>query len=165
MAYNKAEYDNFVAPCWAGQTAAMGCNDTVPGTNGTPGQDISGASTAMAPEWSASFGLSYDGVMDNGLGYGIGIDGLYSDDYNASGFANPNAARDSYTTLNANVYLAGVDDVWQVEMLGKNLTDEHIVSGVVDGPSTPAPGGAFADQMGFTSLPRTVAVQLTYRFR
>lgn len=164
LAYNKAEYDNFIAPCWAGQTSALGCNTTVPGTNGTPGQDISGKPTAMAPEWSASFGLSYSGVLDNGWGYDFNLDSLYSDDYNASGFNNPHAMRDSYVTLDASVALSGVDDRWEVRLLGKNLTDEHIVSGVVDGPSTPLPGGEYADQLGFTSLPRTLALQLTMRF-
>ncbi|MFV0278407.1 MAG: TonB-dependent receptor [Parahaliea sp.] len=165
LAYNEAEYDDFIAPCWAGQTAAQGCNTTVPGTNGTPGQDISGEPTAMAPEWSASFGIDYDGYLDNGWSYGVAIDGLYSDEYNASAFANPHAQRDSYTTWNMSMYLGGRDDVWQLQLLGKNLTDEHIVSGVVDGPSTPPEGGAYADQMGFTSLPRTVALQLTLNFR
>lgn len=165
LSYNKAEYDNFIAPCWAGQTAEQGCNTTVPGTNGTPGQDISGKPTAMAPKWAASFGLGYNGILDNGWGYSFNLDGVYSDDYNASGFANPHAKRDSYTTLNASVSLAGIDDRWELQLLGKNLTDEHIVSGVVDGPSTPLPGGEYADQQGFTGLPRTVALQLTYRFK
>jgi iron complex outermembrane recepter protein len=164
LAYNNAEYANFIAPCWAGQTAAQGCTSTVPGTNGTPGQDISGESTAMAPELSASFGVSYSNYLQNGWEYGIAIDGIYSDEYNASGFANPHAMRDSYTTLNTSISLAGEGRKWEVQLLGKNLTDEHIVSGVVDGPSTPAAGGEYADQMGFTSLPRTLAVQLTYRF-
>ena len=165
LAYNQAEYDNFIAPCWAGQTAALGCSTTVPGTNGTPGQDISGASTAMAPEWAASFGITYDGFIGNGMGYGVALDGIYSDEYNASGFNNPHAMRDAYTTLNASVYLAGADDSWELKLLGKNLTDEHIISGVVDGPSTPVAGGEYADQIGFTSLPRSLALQLTYRFR
>ena len=165
LSNNIAEYDNFIAPCWGGQTTGQGCNTTVPGTNGTPGQDISGQSTAMAPEWAASFGVSYDGIMDNGLNYGIGLDGIYSDDYNASGFANPNAQRSAYTTWDASIYLSGSDDRWEVKLLGKNLTDEHIISGVVDGPSTPVPGGAYADQIGFTSLPRTLALQFTARFR
>lgn len=165
LAYNEAEYDDFIAPCWAGQTAATGCNTTVPGTNGTPGQDISGAPTAMAPEWSASFGLNYDGQLDNGWAYGVAIDAVYSGDYNASAFDNPHAERDAYTNWNMSAYLAGRDDFWELRLLGKNLTDEHIVSGVVDGPSTPAPGGAYADQMGFTGLPRTVALQLTLNYR
>ncbi len=164
LAYNKAEYDNFIAPCWAGQTAAQGCNTIVPTTVSTPGQDISGDPTAMAPEWSASFGVNYDGYFDNGWGYGFALDGLYSDSYNASAFANPHAERDAYTTYNASVYLAGSDGLWQVDLMGKNLSDEHIVSGVVDGPSTPVEGGAYADQMGFTSLPRTVVLQLTLRY-
>lgn len=164
LAYNKAEYDNFIAPCWASQTAAQGCSTIVPGTTVTPGQDLSGKPTAMAPEWSASFGLVYSGVLDNGWVYDFGLDGLYSDEYNSSGFANPHAMRDAYTTFNASVSLAGADEKWQLQLLGKNLTDEHIVAGVVDGPSTPLPGGEYADQQGFTSLPRTVALQLTLRY-
>ncbi|MCK9246355.1 MAG: TonB-dependent receptor [Anaerolineaceae bacterium] len=164
LSYNKAEYDNFISPCWAAQTASQGCNTLVPGTNGTPGQDISGESTAMAPEWAASFGLSYIGYLHNGWMYSFNMDGIYSDDYNASGFANPHAKRDSYTTFNASIALAGVEDRWEIQLLGKNLTDEHIVSGVVDGPNTPLPGGAYADQQGYTSLPRSVALQLTFRY-
>ncbi|GAB3287340.1 TonB-dependent receptor [Parahaliea aestuarii] len=164
LAYNEAEYDDFVAPCWAGQTQQQGCSTTVPGTNGTPGQDISGAPTAMAPEWTASFGVNYDDYLANGWGYGVALDGVYSDEYNASAFDNPHAMRDSYTLWNMSAYLTGKDDVWELQLLGKNLTDEHIVSGVVDGPSTPVAGGAYADQMGFTSLPRTVALQLTVRY-
>lgn len=163
LAYNKAEYDNFVSPCWAGQTAAQGCNTTVPGTNGTPGQDISGEATAMAPKWAASFGISYVAYLNNGWMYSFNVDGLYSDDYNSSGFANPHARRDSYTTFNASVSLAGAEERWELQLLGKNLTDEHIVSGVVDGPNTPV-GGEYADQQGYTSLPRTIALQLTYRY-
>ncbi|BFM08294.1 TonB-dependent receptor [Halioxenophilus aromaticivorans] len=164
VAYNKALYDNFIAPCWAGQTAELGCNTTVPGTNGTPGQDISDEPTAMAPDWTFSLGINYDNTLENGWEYGISADALYTDETNPSAFANPYAQRDAYTTLNASMYLAGVDRQWQLQLLGKNLTDEHIVSGVVDGPSTPVAGGEYADQLGFTSLPRTVAVQLTYRF-
>jgi len=165
LGYNKAEYDNFVAPCWAGQTMEQGCNTSVPGTAGTPGQDISGESTAMAPEWSGSFGINYDGFINNGWSYGVALDGLYSGSYNASAFANPNARRDSFTTYNASLYLAGVEDRWRFQLLGRNLTDEHVINGVVDGPSTPLPGGAYADQMGFTGMPMTLALQFTYNYR
>jgi len=143
----------------------QGCNTSVPGTAGTPGQDISGESTAMAPEWSGSFGINYDGFINNGWSYGVALDGLYSGSYNASAFANPNARRDSFTTYNASLYLAGVEDRWRFQLLGRNLTDEHVINGVVDGPSTPLPGGAYADQMGFTGMPMTLALQFTYNYR
>ena len=45
LAYNKAEYDDFIAPCWEGQTVATGCNVVVPQTSGAPGQDIGGEVT------------------------------------------------------------------------------------------------------------------------
>ncbi len=162
IAYNKSEYEDFISPCWAGQTAAQGCNLVVEGT-GAAGQDISGEPTAMAPEWSACLGISYQYEFGNGMSAGITLDAMYSDDYNASGFANPHAMRDSYTTLNGNVFVAGSEDRWELMLIGKNLTDEHIISGVIDGPSTGS-AGVFADQIGFTANPRTLAMQLTVRF-
>lgn len=160
--YNDAEYDDFIAPCWSGQTAAQGCDTLVPGTTAA-GQDISGESTSMAPQWTASLALDYETYLENGLGLGFSMNAQWIDDHNPSAFANPHAARDSYTTVDASARLIGRDDRWELALLGKNLTDELVINGVVDGPSTGSPG-SFADQAGFGGLPRTVALQLTGRF-
>ena len=162
--YNEAEYDNFIAPCWEGQTAALGCNTTVPGTVGLPGTDISGQPTGMAPEWTASVGFTYDQALNNGWGWGLAVDVLYSDDYNASALGHPFAGRDSYELVNASVYLSGMDERWQLQVLAKNLTDEMVISGMLEAAGSGA-GREYADLVGYGGLPRTVAVQLTYNIR
>ena len=165
LAYNNAEYDEFVAPCWDGQTVAAGCSSVVPGTRGAPGQDISGQKTGMAPEWSASAGFSYEGSFENGWIYGIAADALYSDDYNASAFAHPFAGRDSYALLNASAYIAGQEGQWELQLLGKNLTDEMVISGLVEGPGSGAAAGrGQADLAGYAGPGRTLTMQLTVRF-
>jgi len=160
--YNNAEYKDFIAPCWSGQTAAQGCNTIVPGTSAA-GQDISGESTSMAPEITASVSIDYETSLSNGMGFGISTNAQYIDETNPSGFANPHAVRDDYITVDASIRLMSADDRWEVSLLGKNLTNELVINGVVDGPSTGS-AGSYADQIGFGGLPRTVTLQLLGRF-
>ena len=119
----------------------------------------------MAPEWTASFGINYDATLNNGMGWGIAVDGLYSDEYNASALGHPYAWRDSYTLWNASVYLAGAEDRWQVQLLGKNLGDEmgdfRDAGGGIQ-RCRPVSGGPHRDM---ANLPRTVALQFTLNFR
>jgi outer membrane receptor protein involved in Fe transport len=71
-------------------------------------------------------------------------------------------------TLDAGVRFGAEDDNWQVALIGKNLTNQFYVTGVVDGPSTGGgtgtPAGLKADQLGFGTLPRTVMVEVTKKF-
>jgi outer membrane receptor protein involved in Fe transport len=164
--YNEAEYEDFIAPCWAGQSAAQGCNTTIPGT-AAAGQDISGEPTAVSPEWTAALAIDYVTDFDNGMALGFTVQTQYSDDYNPSGFANPFAEVDSYTKVDANVRLMGPGNRWELALIGKNLTDEFIVNSMVDGPSTPLAGtpvGVPADQVGHVAYPKTWALQLTMRY-
>lgn len=163
VAFNDAEYRDFVAPCWGGQTAGQGCTLIVPGTVATPGQDISGRPTTVAPEWTTSYGIAYEAELAR-FKWGAALDGVYSGDYLASTIANPHTRRDSYATLNLTAHVGTLDGRWDLALLAKNVTDELIVSGGGDAPSTPTPGNPFADQIGLASPPRTVALQLTFRY-
>jgi hypothetical protein len=49
-------------------------------------------------------------------------------------------------------------------LIAKNLTDEVIISGGGDAPSTPTSGNPFADQFGLGNTPRTIALQLTVQY-
>jgi outer membrane receptor protein involved in Fe transport len=163
VAFNDAEYQDFIAPCWAGQTPAQGCNLIVPETVATPGQDISGRPTTIAPDWAASYGIAYDGELGS-LAWGAALDGVYSGDYLASTIASPHSARDSFTTLNLSAHIGAADGRWDVALIAKNLTDQVIISGGGDAPSTPTPGNPFADQFGLGNTPRTIALQLTVQY-
>lgn len=163
LAYNQAEYDQFIAPCWDGQSAAQGCSADLPGYPGKPGYDISGKETGMAPELSASMGFSYDSELANGWAWGLGGDLLYSDEYNASAMGHPYGWRGSYTMLNAVAYLG--NGPWQLKLLGKNLSEEMVISGFIEGASSGAAAGrSQADLIGFGSPGRTIELQLRLSF-
>jgi iron complex outermembrane receptor protein len=53
-------------------------------------------------------------------------------------------------------------------VIGRNLSNHFIVTGAVDGPSTGTgtgtAAGRIADEVGYVSLPRTVELQLTWRY-
>lgn len=163
--YNKAEYVDSAMPCYQGQTPAAGCSLVV---NGVPFQDVDGAPTAIAPKWAGIVGGRYEMSVGEGMYLTLTGDLRYSDKYLASGFNHPLSEIDSYWFVNAAIRLGSEDGRWEVALVGKNLTNEFYVSGVVDGPSTGSgagtPGGVLADQMGFGNVPRTIALELTTRF-
>ena len=164
--YNKARYIDFIAPCYSGETIQEGC--TLLSPQGARMQDISGAPTAVAPKWTGSFGVSYDTPISNTLTFGLSADGRYSSSYLASAFNNPYSRQSSYVSLDASARVTTQDNRWQLALIGKNLTNRFIATGVVDGPSTGSgtgtANGVFADQVGYISMPRTVQVQLTWRY-
>jgi len=163
--YNKSTYENSQLPCYSGQTPAMGCTLVV---NGYPYQDVSGRPTANAPEFAAVAGGRYEMSVGDNLRFAIAADARYSDAYNPSGFDNPLSKMDSYWNFDASVRFGRQDGLWDVALLGKNLSNTFYVSGVVDGPSTGTRGGTadsvFADQLGFGNVPRTITLQISTRF-
>jgi len=162
--YNRARYENFVAPCWAGQTPAQGCTLDA---NGATTQSLSGKPTSVAPEWTASVGISYERPISAGVGFGISADARYSDSYLPSSFANPYSEQPSFTKIDASLRLFSNDNRWEIGLIGRNLTNEFIATGAVDGPGTGSGTGTAAgipaDQVGMINPPRTVQLQLTYR--
>ncbi|HLY54301.1 MAG TPA: TonB-dependent receptor [Stellaceae bacterium] len=159
--YNDAKYGHVNFPCFAGETPAQGCNGL------TSRQDLVGQPLAMAPKWSAAFGFNYETEVMGGYNLGTSFEGKYSDSYLASAFGAPNSEQGSYVTIDAAVRLTTADDQWEIALIGKNLTDQFFVTGVVDGPSTGSgtgtPAGVPADQLGFGNVPRTVMLQVTWR--
>ncbi len=165
--YNKARYLSFIAPCVTGQTPAQGCVAQPNPYGGTLAQDLSGRPTANAPKWTGALGASYEGDVGGGLKFGISSDARYSSSYNGSAFGNPIATQPKYVNLDASIYLRG-EAGWQVQLIGRNLTNRFVISGALDAPSTGSGtgtvAGRLADQRGYANDPRTVQLQLTVRY-
>ncbi|AXB76068.1 TonB-dependent receptor [Novosphingobium sp. P6W] len=162
--YDKARYTDFpLAPCFAGQTPGEGCN-----LSGNSRQDLSGEQLSVAPKWTGNLGINYEVSIGSANKLGLNIDSKYSASYLASGFGNPLSRQSKYVTIDAGLRFGAEDDNWQLALIGKNLTNQFYVTGVVDGPSTGGgtgtAGGIKADQLGFGTLPRTVMVEVTKRF-
>ncbi|MCW1382779.1 TonB-dependent receptor [Novosphingobium sp. KCTC 2891] len=168
--YNKAVYTNFpLAPCYAGQTIAEGCNTQFSAiAGGFTRQNLNGATLGMAPHWTGAFGLTYDTPVASGLKAGISADVRYSSSYLVSGFGESFSRNPSYAVLDAGVRLGAEDDNWQVALVGKNLTNKQYINGGVDGPltggGTGTASGTHADLLGFGTQPRTVQFQVSKRF-
>lgn len=164
--YNKARYQDFLAPCFSGQKNTEGC--TLKGPAGAPFQDLSGKPTANAPEWTGVLGGRYETGIGSGLKFGVSADARYSDSYIVSAFGNPYSRIASYVQLDAGVRIGSEDDRWEIAVIGKNLTNRFYASGMADGPSTGSgtgtAAGVHADALGFAALPRTVQIQFTGKF-
>jgi iron complex outermembrane receptor protein len=168
LAYTDAKYTDFEgAPCYAGQTPAMGCLAPTP-TIAYVHQDLKGTRTQLAPKWAGTFGLSYETDIGSSLKAGLLANARYSDDYLVSPFGNKVDRQKSFATLDATVRLGAQDDRWQVAVIGKNLTNRYVLNAAQDAPSTGSGTGTAAgipaDQYGFPAPPRTVALQFSVRY-
>jgi iron complex outermembrane receptor protein len=168
LAYNDAEYTNFPgAPCYAGQTLAMGCLPARPAFNYVH-QDLKGVPTQLAPDWTGSLSVDYDREIGGGLELGVSANLRYSDNYLVSPFGNPLDRQGAFTTLDGAIRLGRADKRWQISVIGKNLTNRYVLNAAQDAPSTGAGTGTAvgtpADQYGFPAPPRSVMVQLTVRY-
>jgi iron complex outermembrane receptor protein len=174
--YNKTRYQQYIAPCYAGESIAAGCNTTFPApVAGAPaatapftGQNLSGAATAGAPLWTASLGGDYEHGLGGGLVLGISTNARYSSSYFGSSFGAPLSRQGKYISVDASVRVKTEDDRWEFALLGRNLTNNFHINGVQDavgtGTGTGTNNAIPADQLGFADLPRTIRAQITWRY-
>jgi len=166
--YNKARYLEFIAPCVTGQTPAQGCSTTAASPyGGLFVQDLSGKPTANAPRWTGAVGASYETDVSQGMSVALSADARYSGSYNASPFANPLATQPRYVNLDASLTLKSKAG-WDLAVIGKNLTNQFVISGALDSPATGrgtgTAAGVLGDQRGYANTPRTVQLQVTYHY-
>jgi iron complex outermembrane recepter protein len=164
--YNKAQYINFIAPCWGGQSIAAGCS--LKSADGQPRQDLSGTPTSAAPEWTATAGVSYETDIGSNLKFGGNIDTRSSSSYLGSSFGDPYTRQAAYAVLDAGLRIGAKDDRWQLALIGKNLTNKFYFIGAGTAPLTGAGTGTnnatLGDIIAYGAMPRTVRVQVTVRY-
>lgn len=163
--YNKARYEDYLAPCYGGQTIAEGCTTE---RFGVPHQKLDGFPTSVAPRWTASVGVNYDMPIATGFRLNLDLSAMYSDSYLASAFGDLRSLEPSYTYVNAAIQLLPDSDRWKIALIGKNLTDKFVSMGGQDtvGTGTP-PGqatGTRSDLYGLIGMPKTVQLSAEYRF-
>ena len=163
--YNKSEYRNFIGPCYNGQGIADGCSLVVAGV---PQQDLNGVETAVAPKWTSTAGVSYEGDLSDTLTFGANVDVRYRGSYLGSSFGDPDTRQSSYAVLDAGLRIGSEDQRWQLALIGKNLTNKFYFTGGGTAPLTGAGTGTAnpvrGDAIGYGAQPRTVRVQATFRY-
>jgi iron complex outermembrane receptor protein len=132
------------------------------GGGGDPGsvQDLSGRSTTFAPRWSGDIAASYNFELP--AGYSIVLEGTpyFTSGYflTGAGTDDPFEYQGSYVRLDARVGLNSPDNHWNIDLIGKNLTDRTILT--YGGP-VPTTIGTFVYGK---QMYRNVAIQGRYRF-
>jgi outer membrane receptor protein involved in Fe transport len=134
------------------------CTTLVTLTTGAASCDLSGEPTTYAPEWSGNLYAEYVRPVGNNLEFRASADMNFSSSYFLDSDLDPVLKQDGYEKYNARVALGSADGVWEVALVGKNLTDEIIAYWGTDMPLTP---GSF---VAFPEAPRTVAIQARYSF-
>jgi iron complex outermembrane receptor protein len=157
--YNDAQYRDFpVAQCYAGQTAATGCQSSRVGAATVTRQDLSGSDVYRSPDWVVTFGFIYDFAVTDTLKAEINADIRKTSSFYTSVTNNPVSYQGGYTLLNAGVRLGAMDDRWTLSLIGRNLTNEHYATLGSDKP------GGLGEVFGVAGEPRAVVVQMQTRF-
>lgn len=162
IAYSNARFLDYIAGCWTGQTAALGCN--VANANGSFSQDLSGAALARAPDWSANAGFDANIPVSGNLMFGLSGNTRYSGKYFALENGNPAGIHPSYWLFDASVRLGSADQRWEVALIGRNLGNEYYSSYFAEKPGAPVTPGTTSQIMGLPNRGRQVMLQVTSRF-
>jgi outer membrane receptor protein involved in Fe transport len=158
LAWGNSEFDEFIAPCWAGQTIAMGCgSQPSPITGNFLGSDRAGDNLPFASDLSATLGVNYVTQVSHNWNLAFNLTASFKDDYNPiPGWPPEDGLQDSFWWVNAGVSLYSSDDRWELFFRGVNLTDE--VFRVSGGPSPGQGDAAFSGTNDPSGLPDWIAV-------
>lgn len=145
VAWLDAKYDSFPdAPCPISLVLA----GEVPPCNAT------GKTMPRAPKVSASIGLDFDHSMTPGTRILAGLNLGYRDDHIVDAALEPTFVQEAYTIVDARVGMSAADETWNVSLVGRNLTNEAVINGVLP----------FLTNIGYMQAPRRLWLQFTWRF-
>jgi outer membrane receptor protein involved in Fe transport len=181
-AYNDAKFRAYLSDCYQGQTVALGCS-VFPNAAGVfTQQDLSGRRLRKAPKFAATFGGYYETPVSDGLLVGLSVDGSYSGSYIYGTNYQPLTVQNAYAKVDATLRLFSEDKRWELAVIGRNLTDKRsLINGIdrtgtgsgkgttrvpctTSGPTPPTTCAALSDILGTPTMPRTIAVQATFKY-
>lgn len=129
-----------------------------------------GERQVYTPEWTASLSADYVIPVGDDHEFTASLNLNYYDNYLVSPSLDPRVEQDAFTKVGARVAIASVDGDWEVALIGKNLTDESVVTYAAELPASGTlVAGATGGQeglayYGFFDRPRSVAIQGRYNF-
>jgi iron complex outermembrane receptor protein len=159
VAYIDFEYTNFPnSQCYFGQP-----DNIAPIGDGVC--DATGKRREFTPEFQGNIGIDHTLALGRGLELNSTLDFIYSSEYTTTPSLDPRLVQDDFIKINARIALSGQDKLWEIALIGKNLTDETITTYAnglpVASVLTQGTGSGF---YAFYERPRTIALQGTIRF-
>lgn len=155
------EFDSFPnGQCTNAQNAEFlmaNPNDPVP-----PFCDYTGKTNQYVADFSGSVSLNFERPVGPLL-FRSALDALFTTEYLPSQNLDLTTEQDGYVKLNLRVAIGAGDGSWELAVLGRNITDEDIVTYSNDTPLAFSQFGS-PSYYGFIDRPRSIAVQGTYNF-
>lgn len=139
------------------------CNHTQPDPEEDGLCDFTGETNQYVADFSGNIGLVYTTSIADSLEFRGGVDVVFTDDYNPTQNLDPTQEQDGYAVINGRLALSDFEDGWEIALVGKNLTDEEIVTYANDTPLANSIFGS-VNHYGFVARPRSVGIQLQYRW-
>jgi iron complex outermembrane recepter protein len=122
-----------------------------------------GRSNQYVADWSGALTADYAVPLGGALEFRAVVDVVFTDDYNPTQTLDPNMEQDGYAKVNARLSLSDLESTWEIALVGKNLTDEEVMTYA---NATPLAGNIFntASYYAFYEREQSVAIQGLYRF-
>ena len=139
------------------------CNHTMSDPDGDGLCDFTGMTNQYAADFSGNLSLAYTKMIGSSLEFRAVGDVVFTDDYNPTPNLDPTQVQDAYYKLNGRLALSDVAAGWEVALIGKNLTDETVVTFANDTPLALSTFGSVS-HTGFLARPRSIALQAVYRW-
>ncbi|MEX1670651.1 TonB-dependent receptor [Zhongshania guokunii] len=125
--------------------------------------DYTGKTNQYVADYSGNVTFTYTREFGDAMELRAGTDFVFTDSYNSSQNLDPSQEQDGYVKVNARLAIADVKSGWEIALVGKNLTDEDVISYSNDVPLANSSFGSIG-HYAFIERPRSVAVQVAYRW-
>ncbi len=109
LTYAETEYGNFNA-------AAAGVQPALPGNQ-----------MSFAPKWSGGVSATFEHPLNGKLKWRMNVGAKYMSDYNTGSDLNPLKKQDAYALVDARIGIGSQNDLWALELWGKNITNEEYI--------------------------------------
>ena len=160
-AFNDVKYDDFLAPCYNGQTAATGCSIDGNGDLVPDFQDAEGEAPPFAPDSTIVLTADYSWDLSASTELTASVKTYYVDEQMLSVDNDPRGLEDAYTKWDASLTLRDTEGNWKVSLVGRNLTNELVRTWSEGTSSFNGAGGA---RYAFINETRAIALRGEYQF-
>ena len=123
-----------------------------------PDQDLTGETPNFVSDVTWSGAIAYTTPISNEMVLNAAASWRYRSEFTTGQDNDPMTLQDSFTTVNATIGVGDTDGVWELEVWGKNLTDETVLN---IGFDTPLQTGSFS---AFVEPPRMYGATMRYNF-
>ncbi len=139
------------------------CYQDQPDPEGDGLCDYKGQTNQYVADYSGNLSLAYTKPFGDSYEFRATGDVVFTGDYNPTQNLDPDMEQDAYQKFNGRISVANIEKGWEVALIGKNLTDEEIITYAND---TPLSNSIFRSKghYAFVERPRSIALQASYRW-